>query len=67
MNPNESYRSPLGTRYASVEMRAIWSSQRTYSTWIRLWLALAEAQCELGLNISRGQVEELRAHLDDID
>lgn len=67
MNLNESYRSPLETRYGSAEMRAIWSPQRTYSTWRRLWLALAEAQCELGLNISRGQVEELRAHLDDID
>ena len=44
MDPNEGYRSPLETRYASVDMRSIWSPQRKFSTWRRLWLALAEAQ-----------------------
>jgi adenylosuccinate lyase len=67
MNPTESYRSPLESRYASAELRAIWSPQRKFSTWRRLWLALAEAQRELGLEISREQIDELRAHLDDID
>ncbi|MHC4786822.1 MAG: adenylosuccinate lyase, partial [Planctomycetota bacterium] len=52
MNPHESYRSPLESRYASAELRAIWSPQRKFSTWRRLWLALAEAQRELGLGIS---------------
>ncbi|MHC4141324.1 MAG: adenylosuccinate lyase, partial [Planctomycetota bacterium] len=67
MSPHESYRSPLETRYASAELRAIWSPQRKFSTWRRLWLALAEAQHELGLEISREQLDELRTHLDDID
>ena len=53
-------------------MRSIWSSQRKFTTWRRLWLALAEAQQELGLRvagepISDEQLEELRAHLHDID
>ncbi len=62
-----TYRSPLGGRYASAEMQEIWSDRRKFTTWRRLWLALAEAQRELGLNISAQQIEELRAHLDDID
>ena len=64
---NQTYRSPLESRYASKEMRAIWSPQRKFATWRRIWLALAEAQRELGLNISPPQIDELRAHLDDID
>ena len=67
MSRNESYRSPLETRYASPELLAIWSPQRKFSTWRRLWLALAEAQRELGLDISADKIDELRAHLDDID
>jgi adenylosuccinate lyase len=67
MSRNESYRSPLETRYSSAELRAIWSPQRKFSTWRRLWLALAEAQHELGLDITPGQLDELRRHLDDID
>jgi len=65
----------LSTRYASREMAALWSAQRKFSTWRRLWLALAEAQHELGLTaedgktprISTAQLEALRNHLDDID
>ena len=64
---NSLYRSPLETRYASREMQSIWSPDRKFSTWRRLWLALAEAQHELGLNISQEQINELAAHLDDID
>jgi len=64
---HESYQSPLETRYASAQMRRIWSAQRKFSLWRRLWLALAEAQKQLGLNISQAQIDEIRAHLDDID
>jgi len=67
MSRNDSYRSPLETRYASQQIRAIWSPQRKFSTWRRLWLALAQAQRELGLDITAAQIEELAAHLDDID
>jgi adenylosuccinate lyase len=63
----EEYRSPLETRYASPEMRAIWSAQRKFSTWRRFWLALAESQKALGLKITAEQIDELRAHLDDVD
>ncbi|MCC6908736.1 MAG: adenylosuccinate lyase [Phycisphaerales bacterium] len=62
-----TYVSPLGSRNASAEMQAIWSPQRKHSTWRRLWLALAEAQQQLGLPITDEQVSELRAHLNDID
>jgi adenylosuccinate lyase len=48
-------------------MQEIWSPQRKFSTWRRLWLALAEAQHELGLPITQTQIDELRGHLDDID
>lgn len=64
---NSLYRSPLETRYASREMQSIWSPDRKFSTWRRLWLALAEAQHELGLNVSQEQINELATHLDDID
>jgi len=58
---------PLVSRYASPEMAAIFSDDNKYRTWRRLWLALAEAQGELGLSVTRAQVEELRAHVDDLD
>ncbi|MHC5024524.1 MAG: adenylosuccinate lyase [Planctomycetota bacterium] len=64
---NEGYQSPLESRYASAPMRAIWSAHRKFGTWRRLWLALAESQRELGLDITEAQIAELRAHLDDID
>jgi adenylosuccinate lyase len=65
----------LAKRYASREMAALWSPQRKFSTWRRLWLALAEAQHELGLTaedgktprITKSQLDALRAHLDDVD
>ena len=66
--------NPLVTRYASREMAEIWSPARRYSTWRRLWLALAETQVELGLTDETGQpririeqIEAMRRHLDDID
>jgi len=61
------YDNPLLTRYASAEMSALWSPRRKFSTWRRLWVALAEAEAELGLPISKQQIEQLKAHLDDID
>jgi len=68
MSTNDGYRSPLETRYASAAMRSIWSAQRKFGTWRRLWLALAESEHELGLEqITTDQLEAMRAHLDDID
>ncbi|MFO1092078.1 MAG: adenylosuccinate lyase [Planctomycetaceae bacterium] len=65
--PHDLYENPLNTRYASRAMSALWSDQRKHSTWRRLWLALAEAERELGLAITAEQIAELRSHLDDID
>jgi adenylosuccinate lyase len=67
MSPDLRYESPLSTRNASAEMQAVWSPHRKFSTWRRLWLALAEAEKQLGLPISDAQIAELRAHLDDIN
>jgi len=61
------YQNPLNTRYASREMSRLWSAQTKHSTWRRLWVALAESQQELGLEISDEQIAELKAHIDDID
>ncbi|MCX5659523.1 MAG: adenylosuccinate lyase [Planctomycetota bacterium] len=67
MTSRDRYESPLASRNASAAMQEIWSPQRKFSTWRRLWLALAEAEHELGLSVSPAQIAELRAHLDDID
>jgi adenylosuccinate lyase len=61
------YDNPLITRYASRQMCRLWGPQRKFSTWRRLWVALAEAEAELGLPITPQQIDELRAHVDDID
>ena len=63
----DQYDNPLVTRYASREMSSIFSPQRRFSTWRRIWLALAEAEQALGLPITDAQLAEMRAHLDDID
>ncbi len=63
----DTYENPLIARYASREMAELWSPQRKFSTWRRLWVALAEAQQQLGLEISDAQLAELRAHESDID
>ena len=63
----DQYRSPLETRYASEPMQALWSDRRRFTTWRRLWLALAESQQALGLDITDEQLEAIRSHLDDID
>ena len=63
----DTYESPLETRYASREMQSLFSAQKKFSTWRRLWLALAEGEKELGLPITEEQLSEMRAHLDDIN
>ncbi|MFP6704113.1 MAG: adenylosuccinate lyase, partial [Planctomycetaceae bacterium] len=63
----ESYQNPLITRYASAQMSRTWSDQTRHSTWRKLWLALAEAQQQLGLEISDEQLSSLRDATDDID
>jgi adenylosuccinate lyase len=65
--PHEVYENPLISRYASREMATLWGDQRKFSTWRRLWVALAEAEAELGLAITREQIAELRAHVDDVN
>ncbi len=64
---HDVYENPLITRYASREMAALWSAQRKHSTWRRCWLALAESERELGLDVTEAQVDELRTHLDDVN
>ncbi len=64
---NDEYSNPLITRYASAQMSYIWSSNKKFGTWRRLWLALAESEHELGLDISTTQLDQMRGHLDDID
>ncbi|MCB9838371.1 MAG: adenylosuccinate lyase [Phycisphaeraceae bacterium] len=59
----DGYVSPLATRNASPEMQSIWSPRRKFETWRRLWLALAEAEHELGLPITTAQLDQLRANL----
>ncbi len=61
------YENPLVTRNASPEMLEVFSPQRKFSTWRRIWLALAESQKELGLPVFDQQLQEMRQHLDDID
>lgn len=67
MERTDTYVSPLETRYAGSAMRILFGDQRKFSTWRRLWLALAEGQKELGLNISDVQIQQMAAHLEDID
>ena len=61
------YENPLVARYAGRAMAELWSPRRKFSTWRRLWLALAEAERALGLPISEEQLADIRAHLDDVD
>ena len=68
MNPDPtSYQSPLSSRYAGQAMRHAFSDERKFKTWRRLWIALAEAQQELGLEISDAQLDELRSTADELD
>lgn len=61
------YESPLNSRYASKEMKEIFSPDKKFKTWRKLWIALAESEKELGLDITQEQIDELKAHKDDIN
>ena len=63
----DRYVSPLSERYASKEMQYIFSPDMKFRTWRKLWIALAEAERELGLNITQEQIDEMKAHADDIN
>ncbi|MCR5372527.1 MAG: adenylosuccinate lyase [Solobacterium sp.] len=64
---NNRYESPLSSRYASAYMLELFSADTRYQTWRKLWTALADTERKLGLPITEEQVEELRAHITDID
>ncbi len=64
---NDRYQSPLSERYASKEMQYIFSPDMKFRTWRKLWIALAEVEHELGLNITQEQIDELKEHQDDIN
>jgi len=63
----DQYQNPLVSRYASAAMSQLWSERRKFQTWRRLWIALAEAEQELGLEISDAQIQQLRDQMDEID
>ena len=63
----DSYESPFCTRYASKEMQYIFSADKKFTTWRKLWVALARAEMKLGLPITQEQVDELEANVDNID
>ena len=65
--PTNTYESPLSSRYASEEMFYLFSADKKFSTWRKLWVALARAEMELGLPVTQEQVDELEAHIYDID
>ena len=62
-----TYETPLNSRYASPEMQEIFSPDRKFTTWRKLWVALAESEMEMGLPVTQAQVDELKAHVNDID
>ena len=64
---SDKYVSPLSERYASKEMQYIFSLDMKFRTWRRLWIALAETEKELGLDITQEQIDEMKAHVDDIN
>ena len=61
------YETPFNSRYASEEMQYLFSPDKKFKTWRKLWIALAEAEKELGLAITDEQIEELKAHAEDIN
>ena len=67
MVDNSIYNNPLITRYASKEMQHAFSDEKRFKLWRKLWVALAESQMELGLNITQEQVDELKQYAEDID
>lgn len=67
MNNYNTYINPLTERYASNQMLSLFSPVKKFTTWRKLWIALAEAERELGLNISQEQIDEMKANIDNID
>ena len=67
MNDHSIYTNPLITRYASKEMQHAFSDEKRFKLWRKLWIALAESEMELGLNVTQEQVDDLKAFADDID
>ena len=67
MTARDQYSSPLAERYASKAMLELWSAKGRHGLWRQLWLALAQAQRELGLDIPDAALDQMRAHLDDVD
>lgn len=63
----DCYTSPLGERYASKEMSYLFSQDKKFKTWRKLWVALAESEKELGLNITEEQIKQLKSHVEDIN
>ena len=63
----ERWGNPLADRYASKEMAYIWSDRHRYGLWRRMWLALAEAEAEMGLPITPSQLDQMRSHLDTVN
>lgn len=63
----DRYQSPLSERYASREMQYIFSPEKKFKTWRRLWIALAETEKELGLPITQEQIDELKEHAEEIN
>ena len=63
----DRYESPLGQRYAGKEMQQLFSQDKKFKTWRKLWIALAESEKELGLDITQEQIDELKAHVEDIN
>ena len=63
----DGYTSPLSTRYASKEMQYLFSDNNKFRTWRRLWIALAKAERQLGLNITQAQIDQLEAHAEDVN
>lgn len=63
----DTYESPLSARYADKEMKYLFSPDKKFRTWRRLWIALAESEMELGLPVTKEQIDEMKAHQDDIN
>ena len=63
----KSYESPFCTRYASEEMQYIFSADKKFTTWRKLWVALARAEMKLGLPVTEAQVKQLEEHISDVD
>ena len=63
----DTYESPLSARYADQEMKYLFSPDKKFRTWRRLWIALAESEMELGLPVTQEQIDEMKANADDIN